>query len=522
MQFCASCGEQTAEQPCTHCGAEPRLDGRYVLRALLGQGSHGMTWRAEGPDGAVVAVKVINLGHGLKAAARRTMDREVAVLRQLSHPRIPSLLDDFSTRSGMTRYRCIVQEFIDGDHLLDALATRRDTPRQVMARIAEIAEILTYLHGLSPPIIHRDIKPQNLIRRSGDGALVLIDFGSVRDTLVGTLGGTMSVGTVGYMAPEQITGEVLPASDLYALGALAVHLLTRQPPSLTHDPADPIRWRKPEGLSAEIGALVDALLQPDPAKRPESASEVARLARQLSEASAHLPPPTLPLETTPPPRSVPPTRPPSDPRPRAMAPLLVLYPILALLAVAAPLGALVKTESIIITGVLGSLLGLVVAVLAAQRRQILGTVAALSAPALSTLAFLVIALGSLQPATVAGPMTVILGLYALCMLAALSGAVGIAVRSKAQQPLQEAQEGTHHQPVLDASLPDLVEVVGSRREREDIKATARQWRAGVVPEARHLCPFCGAAVRPSLLVRHYDTVHLPPARRRRRRQHHLL
>lgn len=512
MQFCASCGEQTAEQPCTECGSDPRLDGRYVLRALLGQGSHGMTWRAEGADGAAVAVKVINLGHGLKADARRTLDREVAVLRQLSHPRIPGLIDDFSTRSGMTRYRCIVQELIHGEPLLAALAERRHTPGQVMAMLAEIAEILTYLHGLSPPIIHRDIKPQNLIRRSSDGALVLIDFGSVRDTLVGTLGGTMSVGTVGYMAPEQITGEVLPASDLYALGALAVHLLTRQPPSLTHDPADPIRWQKPEGLPSEIGALVDALLQPDPARRPQSAAEVCRLARQCAEAAP--PPPSL-SETQPLQVAAAKAARPS----RSMVPLLALYPILGTLAVIMPLAALVRLESIAVTGVLGSILGLIVAFLAVQRRQVLGTLAALSAALISMLG--VIALGVLESGAVAGPLPVLLGLFHLIVL---SGAMAAAIRAQTQQrrAARAAPRLQQRQHLHVAHMPELAPVIGSRREREDVKAIARQWRSGVVPEARHLCPFCGDAATPSSLVRHYDTIHLPPARRRRRRQHHLL
>ena len=292
MQFCASCGDKTTEQPCSACGLEPRLGGRYALRELLGQGSHGMTWRAEDDRGRVVAVKVINLGRGLKPEGQRALDREVAVLRQLSHPRIPDLLDDFSTRSGMTRYRCIVQEFIDGPHLLDELDATRHTAREVMATIAEAAEILAHLHNLTPPIIHRDIKPQNLIRRRSDDALVLIDFGSVRDTLVGTMGGTMSVGTIGYMAPEQITGEVRPASDRYALGALAVHLITRQPPKLTHNPADPIRWRKPIGLPTAIGVFIDSLLHLDPDQRPSDTAVLARRARQLSEARAEDSPPT--------------------------------------------------------------------------------------------------------------------------------------------------------------------------------------------------------------------------------------
>jgi hypothetical protein len=521
MQFCASCGEQTAEQPCTECGADPRLDGRYALRELLGQGSHGMTWRADGPTGAC-AVKVINLGHGLKPDAQRVLDREVAVLRQLSHPRIPALLDDFDTRSGMTRYRCIVQAFIDGPHLLDELKTTRHTPRQAMAIIAEVAEILVYLHGLSPPIIHRDIKPQNLIRRGSDGRLVLIDFGSVRDTLVGTLGGTMSVGTVGYMAPEQITGDVQPASDLYALGALAVHLLTRQPPRLTHDPSDPIRWQRPPGLSEEIAALVDALLLPDPARRPASASAVAQTARRLADSAAPLPAiPEAPPEVTP---EVAPTtvaRSTAEPPALSMRPLLVLYPVLMALSIVATVASAFEVESIMITGAIGTVLGLTTAVVAANRRQLLGALAALSVPVLSVICFLVIAFFSISTTQASGPMPVVLGVFSIGLIPALIvSTVTAAVHGRRQQRAEAL-----HAPRRPARLHGRTRttaILGGRREREEIKAIAAQWRAGVVPEEQHTCPFCGTAVRPDNLVRHYDKVHLPEVSRWRRRQHHLL
>ncbi|MFT5679398.1 MAG: hypothetical protein ACI8RZ_000302 [Myxococcota bacterium] len=521
MQFCASCGEQTTAQPCTECGADPRLDGRYVLRSLLGQGSHGMTWKAEGEDGATCAIKVINLGHGLQSDARQSMDREVAVLRQLDHPQIPALLDDFSTRSGMTRYRCIVQDFVDGPHLLDELATTRHTPRQVMATIAEVAEILAHLHGLTPPIIHRDIKPQNLIRRASDGRLVLIDFGSVRDTLVGTLGGTMSVGTVGYMAPEQITGDVQPASDLYALGALAVHLLTRQPPRLTHDASDPIRWRRPDGLPEAIGELVDALLRPDPSERPDSAEGVARTARRVSEApDLPAPPPPQP-EVEPEPSVV--SEPPATLPKRSMVPLLVLYPLLGSIAMVAPIMAAVKVDSITITGAIGSVLGLVTAFLAARRRQRLGMVAALSAPAISLLFFLVIVFFSITESDAADPVPILLGLYAIGLIGALSVAMGLAIKVQHQRRWR-AVGGQRRRKTrqLPKYMPDLMPIIGSRREREKIKATARDWRSGIIPEVRHVCPFCGTAVRPNNLVRHYDKVHLPDASRRRRWNNRLL
>jgi hypothetical protein len=202
-----------------------------------------------------------------------------------------------------------------------------------------------------------------------------------------------------------------------------------------------------------------------------------------------------------------------------MVPLLALYPILGTLAVIMPLAALVRLESIAVTGVLGSILGLIVAFLAVQRRQVLGTLAALSAALISMLG--VIALGVLESGAVAGPLPVLLGLFHLIVL---SGAMAAAIRAQTQQrrAARAAPRLQQRQHLHVAHMPELAPVIGSRREREDVKAIARQWRSGVVPEARHLCPFCGDAATPSSLVRHYDTIHLPPARRRRRRQHHLL
>lgn len=288
--ICARCGADTADETCGACGADARLDGRYRLQALLGQGTHGMTWKALRPDDTPVAVKMVNLGAGLAGERRAALDREVAVLRALDHPRIPAMLDDFTTRSGMTRYRCIVQTFVDGPDLAAVVAGRRASVVDVLGWIADIADVLDWLHGLAPPIIHRDIKPQNILRRS-DGALVLIDFGSVRDTIVETLGGTMGIGTAGYMAPEQITGDVGPRSDVFALGATAIELLIRRPPHELRERGGRLVWPGDQFPPA-VAALVDRMVDPDPTLRP-TAAEVRDAARRLAadpDAPAERPP----------------------------------------------------------------------------------------------------------------------------------------------------------------------------------------------------------------------------------------
>ncbi len=321
--ICARCGADTADETCTACGADARLDGRYRLQALLGQGTHGMTWRALRPDDTPVAVKMVNLGAGLAGERRAALDREVAVLRALDHPRIPAMLDDFTTRSGMTRYRCIVQTFVDGPDLAAVVAGRRASVVDVLGWIADIADVLDWLHGLAPPIIHRDIKPQNILRRS-DGALVLIDFGSVRDTVVETLGGTMGIGTAGYMAPEQITGDVGPRSDVFALGATAIELLIRRPPHELRERGGRLVWPG-EQFPPAVTALVDRMVDPDPTRRPTAAA-VREAARRLA-ADPDAPPERPPVRLAKVVGPAPPTG--DDPPSGALAPVEPPLPAIA-------------------------------------------------------------------------------------------------------------------------------------------------------------------------------------------------
>src|SRR5690606_26304067 len=116
--------------------------------------------------------------------------------------------------------------------------------------LREMAVALDYLHHHSPPIIHRDIKPRNVIRRP-DGHFTLVDFGSVRDKLRPE-GGSTVVGTFGYMAPEQFQGRAMPATDVYATAATALAMLTAlEPDQLPH-----------QGLRIDVDAALDASVSP--------------------------------------------------------------------------------------------------------------------------------------------------------------------------------------------------------------------------------------------------------------------
>ena len=243
--ICASCTATTDTTPCGACGADPHLDGRYRLDAVLGHGGGGVTYRATRlADGREVCVKELAYHRLQSFEAERLFAREAAILRQLDHPQIPAYLDDFTAGEGRHVGLYLVQELVVGRDLAAEMAARRTTEREVLALLDELLGVLAYLHGLAPPVVHRDLKPGNILRRVADGRLVLVDFGAVKDTVAGSLGGGASVaGTFGFMAPEQLHGQATPASDVYAVGVLAVVLLSRRDPADLVDEAQELAWR---------------------------------------------------------------------------------------------------------------------------------------------------------------------------------------------------------------------------------------------------------------------------------------
>jgi len=273
--LCAACGEavpNTGAAGCPHCGADPLLDGRYRLDAVVGRGAAATTYRAlRLHDGVVVAVKEMPLHRARGEKAQALIAREARVLRELSHPAIPRGVDDFSIGAGKQAHLYIVQTFIEGRTLADEGRDKRYSQDEVLGIAEALLDILSYLHGLSPPVIHRDIKPANVLRRP-DGSLALIDFGSVRDVLRDAeLGGSTVAGTFGYMAPEQFQGDADPRSDLYGVGALAVALLTRKEPRSMLDHNGRIVWEPHVQLHPATIRFLRRMLQPELSRRMPAA-----------------------------------------------------------------------------------------------------------------------------------------------------------------------------------------------------------------------------------------------------------
>jgi hypothetical protein len=274
------------------------IQGRYQTAELLGHGAFGQTYAARDlSSGAEVVVKVVVIKGmpGWKPA--ELFEREVAVLRSVRHPGVPQFIDSFqSDVEGLGPALVLVVERVPGASLL-ALVERghrwpEEQARQVLVRLLET---LQYLHALSPPVIHRDIKPANIVVRP-DGQPVLVDFGAVHDLASRRGHDSLTVvGTAGYLAPEQAMGTVVPASDLYGLGATMIHVLTHCHPADLPRQGLRLMFHERVGCSGALRAVLQRLVEPNVADRYQRAA--AALAALSQPAAAELPPPRA-LERT--------------------------------------------------------------------------------------------------------------------------------------------------------------------------------------------------------------------------------
>ncbi len=295
--LCASCGARSdSPESCSACDGPVLLEDRFRLLKVVGEGAAGITYKAvDQQTGAPVAVKEMLLRHTTEPKVRAQMDREARVLEQLSHPQIPAYVAHFEAGSGKQRAFYLVQAFIEGTTLEEEMKGRRYTEAEVLDLLREVAGIFDYLHGLAPPVIHRDVKPGNLIRRPPQngrpGALVLIDFGAVRDVLKDpATGGSTVAGTYGYMAPEQFKGEASAASDFYALGVLGVVLLSRKAPVDLVGVHHELAWRGAVKVSERSSALLEGLLKTDPEARLDSLAKLDGALRSPSPQPTALQP----------------------------------------------------------------------------------------------------------------------------------------------------------------------------------------------------------------------------------------
>ena len=216
--------------------AEQVLQERYQLQRQLGRTAAGrQTWLAKDlQSNEQVTLKLLAFSPQMQWEELKLFEREAQVLKALNHPRIPRYRDYFSldkeTGAGIPWFG-LVQDYIPGFSLQELLEQgKRFSEKQVRGIATEILKILIYLHELSPPVLHRDIKPSNLILGE-DKQIYLVDFGAVQAQAAVTGVTFTVVGTSGYAPLEQFWGRAVASSDLYALGATLIHLLTGTTPA---------------------------------------------------------------------------------------------------------------------------------------------------------------------------------------------------------------------------------------------------------------------------------------------------
>ncbi|WP_373538426.1 ankyrin repeat domain-containing protein [Chamaesiphon sp.] len=250
------------------------VDARYQLVELLGEGGSGSTYSAiRLVDGATVAIKILSLRHLNDWKQLELFEREAKVLEQLNHPQIPNYLEYFHVDTPTNRAFYIVQQLAPGKPLTAWIAAGwRGTEAEVRAIASQLLEILQYLHQQSPPLIHRDLKPHNIIRND-DGRVFLVDFGAVQDVYHNTLlKGSTVAGTFGYMAPEQFRGAAVPTSDLYGLGATILYLLTHRSPADLPQSRLKLSFRAHVHISDRFAGWLETILEPDTSARFPSAT----------------------------------------------------------------------------------------------------------------------------------------------------------------------------------------------------------------------------------------------------------
>ncbi|NET45823.1 serine/threonine-protein kinase [Okeania sp. SIO2B3] len=268
------------------------LTNRYKIVKQLGHGGFGRTYLAEDnhrfqePCVLKEFAPQVQGSYALQKS-QELFEREAGVLYKLRHPQIPGFREMFRFKLDGEGYLFLVQDYVEGKTYRALLENRkrqgtffRET--EVTRFLLQILPVLEYIHNLG--VIHRDISPDNIILRSSDKLPVLIDFGGVKETATKVVSEyahgislqATRLGKVGYAPDEQMRlGMINANSDLYALAATVLVLLTGKEPSFLIDPHNlTFNWRKIISISPNLGNVLDKMLAPKPSDRYSTVGQV--------------------------------------------------------------------------------------------------------------------------------------------------------------------------------------------------------------------------------------------------------
>ncbi len=290
------------------------LNHRYRIERKLAAGAFGQTFIAvdtQLPSQSQVVVKLLKPQSNDPATlqiAKRLFKQEAENLERLGrdNDRIPSLYAYFESCGEFY----LVQEFIEGGMLAEELDGTQLSESATLSILQEILTGLTKVH--SQKLIHRDLKPGNIIRRQQDGKLVLIDFGAVKQVRTATTktptaatSQTIGIGTPGYMPTEQLMGYPKLASDIYAVGAIGIQCLTGSAPDLLfNEDTLKLEWQHLCSVSSDFARVLDRMVAE---KFQDRYAHATKALEAIESLLSPAPPPISP--STPSPTLVPPPTP---------------------------------------------------------------------------------------------------------------------------------------------------------------------------------------------------------------------
>ncbi|MCA6622278.1 MAG: SUMF1/EgtB/PvdO family nonheme iron enzyme [Pseudanabaena sp. M165S2SP1A06QC] len=287
---------------CSQCGSKLKIGDRYRALKILGQGGFGRAFIGvdealpSQPHCVIKQFFPADLSSAVKAA--ELFQQEAIRLDDLGkHPQIPTL---FANLEHDNR-QYLIQEFVDGDDLLKELREQGAfSEAKIRMLLADLLPVLQFIHDRN--VIHRDIKPENIIRRrspSNSGALsgsistgnhVLVDFGAAKFVTAAAMIETGTrIGSAVYVAPEQIRGKAIFASDIYSLGVTCIHLLTNASPFELMDMDGTWIWRdflENTSISPVLGQVLDRMIASAPSHRYQTAQAVLSDLKNLTSSSS--------------------------------------------------------------------------------------------------------------------------------------------------------------------------------------------------------------------------------------------
>ncbi len=259
------------------------IEGRYRIERALQVGPLASTYLAEELDGGdkVVLKELAIHAHSMRMSSddvfkrEQLLEREGKILRHLEHAQIPRFIDTFRTEDDGRVSLWLVQEYREGRNLAETVADGwHGSVDDVVRILREVAGILGHLHSRVPPIVHRDVKPANIVIGSDD-AVSLVDLGAVCTRVLSQKDGSTIIGTPGYVPLEQFAGQAVPASDVYALGMVGVFLVTHEEPLELITDDGTVRYRHLTSVDhPTLLDTIDRMIEPHLAQRFKSCVEV--------------------------------------------------------------------------------------------------------------------------------------------------------------------------------------------------------------------------------------------------------